>query len=1120
VSGSTLTAMQAGSIRTVYVVCIQGQKRLLTNWNRVGDLGDAWGAWADFDGAITHIDGLYVEMQNQQTLNPWAPFGGGGSCTLRIVDDANDYLGIEMGRSSEDAGWATELTGTINRSATTINVRDTSSAASSGEAFIGNECFSYSGKTSTSFTGVTRGKYSPFAGEADASRFALHHRVGSFDQYGTLTRPKVTQYRTTWVGAWVGVWEHQLLGDGTISTKADAQLVFAGQIVDYLDVGGATVINLRHVLDTVKETELFTDQYRARIAAGYTLGIGDQFFATDSTNVTSTGVTTQATANTMLVVPASLPPVEPGQIAAGYYTAQGLIDKLNAWLAAEKTAGRLLGLHSFAIVDGFVREYHTFSSYDVQSWNIRATTRAAHFLGSEHQYHFAAAGSYLGDSFEDVYENRPQAHPAFSPIFTSTVDLENESGTFADQAAFCPAAYSDYYETGVELGFFLLDGKTLLAGRIDSGQFVGRLVYELELSLNPVGNPTITGERLDGSELVQIMILGAAWWRILLAIFLSTGTSNYNDARDDLPYGLGLNIPRDLLTQAAFDPSVLSMTEIGVDTTIWIRKQTKLAEILTVDCILRGAMLIWKDESLRFTTWQTPEASLATLVLEEGNKAEAAGSRAKQRAVTTVDASWARPIVEIKFDYDGLSDSYASTVVLEDRGAVDGQSGQAPAHKLAAKNLGFGNAAAEAMTLLAADFFGRWHGFLSRPLHRIRRSIDQRYFEGYAPGDIAVLTDVDARDPATGERGVTARPGMVIYHAYNPGGLTERDGKTSNTDHVGEVDLFVLPSNRATIWSPAAEVDHTYTTGGYTAGYNSGTKTFRCKANVHSEASEAVDASHFAQGDKVKIVEIDPVGAPDSWDREVGGVSGNDITIDTGVSAPTFDTAKRYRIISDTYADAVTTQKTDAYQADDADGMIVNAAPPYKYALPGPGLVGTVIDSEVELDPTAVAGGDGVPFDTGYHLAMVKTTNALMDLKTAHLGPYLETTAMAYFSTGSPTYVLVHCFQRHFGLGTLGLVERLLSVAPFMRSSSGASASVRVTLSQGRPTQATTGDATFAAPYSQVTFTTTSTTWGEAANQELDLRYLDTNGMCWLSIEVTSVAETRGLSYVRELSRT
>lgn len=93
--------------------------------------------------------------------------GGAGSSletTTLAVSDPMIRMGsgnpsdlIDLGFYGTFSNIATELNGAINNSVTTITVDDTTAFPASGKIAIGNEEMTYTGKTSTTFTGVTRG---------------------------------------------------------------------------------------------------------------------------------------------------------------------------------------------------------------------------------------------------------------------------------------------------------------------------------------------------------------------------------------------------------------------------------------------------------------------------------------------------------------------------------------------------------------------------------------------------------------------------------------------------------------------------------------------------------------------------------------------------------------------------------------------------------------------------------------------------------------------------------------------------------------------------------------------------------------------------------------------------
>jgi len=91
--------------------------------------------------------------------------------------DYNEY--INSVSDQEDEIKSTTLDGALTDSATTITVASTTDFASAGTLFIGNEQITYTGTTSTTFTGATRGANSTTASAHDNGT-----TVAQFDQGG------------------------------------------------------------------------------------------------------------------------------------------------------------------------------------------------------------------------------------------------------------------------------------------------------------------------------------------------------------------------------------------------------------------------------------------------------------------------------------------------------------------------------------------------------------------------------------------------------------------------------------------------------------------------------------------------------------------------------------------------------------------------------------------------------------------------------------------------------------------------------------------------------------------------------------------------------------------------
>ena len=306
-------------------------------------------AWTgtDWNQALT---GLAVGgLDNQQTFDPWQPFLGGGTCALKVQPDRIDQFGTDLARTLTSP--ETEITSALDRGTLGINVKSTAGfAAAPGFAFIGNECFKYASMSATQFGFCARGYYSPFPSGSSGqggTRWAEMHRYGNVD-YSTHVQSLVTKFRRTWVGAWVGVWMHRVVG-GVLDPRSEATLVYAGQIADTSDdsATGYAVVNLKHVLDVVRDTQLLRDQYSAVLADGIYLAPG-LAFGWEDTPSSATLSAAHYNANSLVVVASGA--TGSAQINAGYYTVNDIVSALNSWLAQETAAGRLFASYAWALI--------------------------------------------------------------------------------------------------------------------------------------------------------------------------------------------------------------------------------------------------------------------------------------------------------------------------------------------------------------------------------------------------------------------------------------------------------------------------------------------------------------------------------------------------------------------------------------------------------------------------------------------------------------------------------------------------------------------------------------------------------------------------------------------------
>lgn len=1180
----TIEALQGASGAPVFkwIALIEGCKYVLTDCESTSAVQSAL-AGTDWASAEV-IPWLFVDLQNQQSIELWNPFTTHGRCTLRVAD-ASDTFGSYVGKRL--SGAQTILTSTHDRNDTTLNVASTTNFPSSGEAHVGVECFSYSAVGATSFTVTTRGKYSPFGCDSTGSggsRFAGYHRKG-IDSTHQSVRPLVTQLPRIWVGRRAGLWLHTWDGS-SLNTRADAQLVYAGRIAALADDPATflTVIDLEHIGNTdIKDAPLGRDQWGGVIAEGIELVTGRAFTFFDIKNGT------KRTADDLTVVAGA--PASANEIQTGFYTGNEIADRVNKWLGGELSSGRIWGHYNLATpvpsnVGPRTKMYwrvEDASAVDV-SWGMTMPGEIAVFLGIKdisadlrgQQSHW---GSYENEVANGDYLRQGDATPYATLLFhqsgpgnsaqelTKAVnfEIEDERGTFYDQYSLLPYSVKRRCSSTEEWGIFLFNEKTLMVAAYDNSTATSPKLkncwiapWQFAATSNEEA-AVFTGRRVDEPDtgpitVRQVMMLTHTLAGLLLRIAYSSGTSGYNHSTyDTLPYGLGWSLPGSLLGPE-FERSVQNMPGANQSAVLVLDEPTRFADIFVDDLIFRWMFLRWRDGGFEFAQWKTPIASNAaksyagtSLHLTESNKAEPAGDGAHHRVASLEANDHCRPIIKIDYarDFGSTRDAkYTKSIQIEDQRAVDDAGGNAKPFTIRLRNT-FAQFTLTGPSIeeMAKDFIARMP-MASKATRKIVRTIDMRYWEGYAPGDIAVVTDNYARDPVTGERGIASRPAMITRLSYSPGGPTPTG--TRPRDMYGEVELMFLDVSRGREYSPAAQVDDTQAN----AGYNAGGPTITCYAHKYSHAlaglgtrrtgvtiddTEDADAEWFPAGSKIHIIEIDPADPanPTKWEREVLSQTGNTITLTAALSAPAWDSTKKYRIVPQKYSQVVTAQQDYAFQADDSDELVEDDEPPWTYSAGAEVLsYDSVTGSEKAEFMAQVAYGDGRPYDAGYDHGLAYTLNAFIDYKSAHQSPFLDSSA-ARAQTGGPftdTWRVLHCIPIFLGTEHLtATVRRTYTMALWWRSFSvGQSSSIRVSIARQFPAMGIDVPATnlddgwvnvahkdaFAI---SSTLTTTSDTWQQSSDIDLELNCKDLFfGIVWLVIEGTNAAECRGLAKLIE----
>lgn len=1124
---STAIRSTTSGVRIAWVLSIEGCPNLVTDYDDAAQVADAY-VDTDWGSTTALTDCLQISGQVEQELDPWHPFPEANSLTFVVQPDAADTLPkMVFGRG---AGLETKLVASIDCNDTTIGVLRNDDYDASGRIWIGNECISYTAKGTAgghdTFTGCTRGMFAPFKANTEANqRFGHPHHLSTISE-GVAIAPNVTSSPRVWIGRWVALRAHLVTG-GVLCSLSDATLVFAGRIKNIREQpNGLLYLDCDDWRSAIAECTLLREQWSARVAEGIYLRAGWRFSAYDYK------ASTLATANDLVVVASGASGAN--QINAGLTTPDQLADGLNAWFASEKAAGRLGLVWSWTPHaqddSGQARSVFRASNGDTtqNAVGLTAPPLVIQFMGFHADNELFDGGkTFHGDHLKYVSPEEPyRALNGDDGSGTAQFSVDNVKGTFIDQgdnttgvstfpgSLGIPSTIGSTY--GQAFGIIQYNGGPACIVR-EITQDTTYTVFALSTLLDGITGhkwleaPSLRGVRITEElpTIKQIVVLGGSWRKLLEQVMASTGTVGYNHATYDvLDEQLGVGMPWELLgTQ--FVTTLNSVEQAAGGTYLVLTKPTKVTESEVGEFCARFAQLVFKDGTLKLASWGTPSTTAAIHAFTEDSKAAPKGTTTDHRTVTNLSTEFLCNLMTFNFDYVGGQAQTQINNIDPDSAAAYGSHSTTVDLINHYKASGSSSDAAEELAAYAASMMSLFRD----PLCTLRRSVALPYFESVAPGDFCTINDNFARDPSTGARGLVSKPALVVAHRVTWGGHEIDTGGTA--DMSAEVDLLILPLDRITTYSPAADV----------ASYDDPSKTLTCTAHAYSESSETADAARFPAGSKVRIVEIDPDDPtnPDTWLRTVDSQSGNDIVLTVALSAPAYSASKSYRVISDSYTNAVTAQQSDVYQADDADGMIADTLHAYTMGQ-NPAQEETYTDENVLAEPALyaqLAYGDGVPLDTGYERDIARLCNNLVNKRTAPLFHTLNRgTKQASTWSVSAVKAIVAVVPVYFGPGDILAGDRHVRVLVWFKSSDGSIATVTVSLCRHPPlgsasydTDTTTPSYVLVGPTDTQSVSTTTSANYVSGTVELSLRVIDpASGEGFIVVEVNNKAITRGIA--------
>lgn len=1134
--GTTLTALNAGGCAVTYVVQIEGYDTLLVT-DHPAEVLTAWQE-ADLPGNydVAHaITGLSVRWSQEQRHSPWVPFGQPPMLSFVVVagrdesGDVTDTFGATVAKRTSTL--QTSLVAALDANDTTATVRSTAAFPGSGTVHVGAEAMSYATTAATEFQSLTRGMWAPFHTSGSARFGRRHHAFDPSTAVGDALAvripPVVGDEPRDWIGRWVGVWVCRRGTDAAIDGPDQALLAFAGQIAEITEGDhGEVIVECEHALRSIYDRNLFANPYQSEAAEGVELKLGA---SNDFACVTQREGVAAATANPLTIV--SGVPASVNEIQEGIYTIYELGAAINAWLQAEYAAARLTFSVSYdAAYDNGTDGPRGVLSYSdsgglpanrrevIVTW---PTAMVSHYLGWDDELTISRA-TFTRTGYVRSPKKPLRFHLAGvqRPIYAT-----NPRGVWINQAALLPTRLQGPPTGSVEGVIRVGDLGHVIVAHVSDTEFTAYFDASSAAALNSY-LPAVTALDVavdDDRDLSisQVIVAESTFKDLLLQILFSTGAATFNHATyDALSAELGCAIPYQLGGDD-FVADVEAAADADEPLVVILRKPTRFVDLFNVDFILRWSFMTWGGGRLRLRTWGTPTAGASVLTVDDNDKGlpPSAAESDPQRSRAVERLEFIRNIVTVTWGQDAAGELVRPPVPILDVVSMSVHGDRAI--ELKARNT------------LARGQIGNFLGVVSRfaaglPLfgrpHRVvRRTMGLHHFEQLIPGTFVVLTDHDVRNPETGlhysratdSGGLEGWPGIVVANEHDWGGSRPGLGgpPPDPDDPFGEVEIMIFDRVLAAPYSPAAQVDETANSGGYSAGYNDGARTLKVREHEHSGASDAADSSRFVAGDKVRIVQIDPdnPAAPLTWLRTVDSVAANEIVLTTKLSSPAWDATKIYRVVPQDYATVQASQSSSAFQADDGDGLVSGTRQPYAMVVSGTGQANPFTTSTATELPARwadVASGDGTPLDVAYARDAGRLANNLVSYKTGPQAPAVYSEARSTSPAGS--WKLISIEPVAVGIGVLsGNQTRKLSVAPMMRSKTGGSVSVRVSLCRLWPQGDSLDDATLVDPYVQATFTTTSTTYVTPTAQDLDIAHLHLapgplGGLGWLALEVNS----------------
>lgn len=788
----------------------------------------------------------------------------------------------------------TELTSTLTHAATvSMAVKSTAAFPTSGQLCIGNETITYTGKTATTFTTLSRGLHPAATGDEARKR----HRTQGADTATLDANPIVATVPFTWYNRRVALYLFHRDQDGTWGTEAESLLLYKGRITSRGWTGQHWKLSTRSIVGDLERT-VFRLSNTPRSTVGYyvTADTVGAFGSTKVTMIDSGGAILSADSYSFAVS---------GFFASAFDIGASIING-----NFDAAPGDKLPRVSFYLTDGGMEVFYTgpgAGSGVVEP----ATALGFVFLrdanGNRIQSFTPYALNVVGAIVDHTYNLSVQQDGGYvvRRNVTETLRLNSNTGWYANQGDWPLAAQSFAFgETATEGGYGLFVIPSIIGGNPSQVQmrFLGytpkAMFYAEDLWVGKTG----------AAEFRQVFYpyLGDGLGAALLRMMVSTGESAIHGAYDVLVDGIGAGIDDNDIDLTSFTRLDEAFPELGAHRFLAIAKPTPLKEVLDYELKLLGYMIVMVDGKITLRpvpTFGYRSGTQSVLTLDESNQ-----DKETDRPTYHESADGIYNTITLKYGWDEANEEFvASPITIVDIQSQDlfGKSRDLTIeHHSLRKEIGVESYIQHIIARMQAFRF---------PYPRVERTISRDLWARLDIGDRVRFTDRSMPSPYAATYGVTNVMGFVERLSYN---YENRNGR---------VTLRLFPSNREAPFAPSAEV----------TAYDAGTFVLTVAATTFGgDGASGNDALLFDVGDQVRISERNPanVATADAWTREVASRTSTTIGLTTALSAPAFDATKEYFVTFARYDLSIAAQLLEAsFQADQADGIILTTQDFYKY---------------------------------------------------------------------------------------------------------------------------------------------------------------------------------------------